>query len=341
MMTESSTTTPLIEAQNVSKTYAGGRLGRGGNLALAEFSMAINTEKPSITAVVGESGSGKTTLARMLLGLATPTQGRVLYKGQDLSGLSSEARRRFLHDVQAIFQDPYEVYNPFYRVDHVLTVPVAKFRLAATKAEGRRLIEEAMHAVGLRPEEILGRFPHQLSGGQRQRVMVARALLLRPRLIVADEPVSMVDASLRATILGSLKKLRDEMGISIIYITHDLATAYQVSDNILVMYRARVAEAGHVEQVVKQPKHPYTQLLISSIPKVSTTRDWIAENERAQPGAPGPQACSFADRCPVVTPKCLSARPALFRTEPARAVACFQYDDSPVLPANAMGSVLS
>ena len=139
-------------------------------------------------------------------------------------------------------------------------------------------IGEALRAVGLRPEEILGRFPHQLSGGQRQRVMVARALLLKPKLIIADEPVSMVDASLRATILASLRKLTDEHGISILYITHDLATAYQVSDSILVLYRARLAEAGAVERVVRAPRHPYTQLLISAIPRARRERDWLARS---------------------------------------------------------------
>ena len=203
---------PLIEVRNASKIYAAP--------ALADFSMAIHADKPSITAVVGESGSGKTTLARLMLGLIAPTTGQVLYKGLDLATLRGANRRLFLRDVQAIFQDPYGVFNPFYRVDHVLTTPVARFRLAATKAEGRLLIEEALRSVGLQPEEILGRFPHQLSGGQRQRIMVARALLLRPKLIVADEPVSMVDASLRATILGTLRKLNQEMGISILYITH-------------------------------------------------------------------------------------------------------------------------
>jgi peptide/nickel transport system ATP-binding protein len=173
--------------------------------------------------------------------------------------MSRVSWRAFRRDVQVIFQDPYEVYNPFYRVDHVLTTPVSKFKLASTKAEARAVIEGALEAVGLRPEETLGRFPHQLSGGQRQRVMVARALLLRPRLILADEPVSMVDASLRATILASLHAMTLERGISIIYITHDLATAYQISENIVVLYRGSVAEAGAVELVVKRPEHPYTQ----------------------------------------------------------------------------------
>jgi oligopeptide/dipeptide ABC transporter ATP-binding protein len=245
--------------------------------------------------------------------------------------------------VQAVFQDPYGVYNPFYRVDHVLTTPVRRFRLAASRAQARELIGETLRAVGLQPEEILGRFPHQLSGGQRQRVMVARALLLKPKLIVADEPVSMVDASLRATILGSLRKLTDERGISILYITHDLATAYQVSDTILVLYRAHVAEAGNVELVVKAPQHPYTQLLISAIPRAHVARDGLAKDEarRTAPAVATSAGCCFADRCPLAGPDCLDASPTLYRTEPGRAVACVQFGDHPALPAGDLGEVLS
>ncbi len=334
-------TAPLLEARHVTKRYGGGRLSGEGMTALADLSLTIHADRPSITAVVGESGSGKTTLARVLLGLVPPTEGEVLYQGQDLTSLTGEQRRSFRRDVQAVFQDPYEVYNPFYRVDHVLTTPVAKFKLAASRAEGRHLIEEALRDVGLRPEEILGRFPHQLSGGQRQRIMVARAVLMRPRIIVADEPVSMVDASLRATILGSLRKLTDERGISILYITHDLATAYQVSDNILVMYRARVAEIGAVERVVKHPQHPYTRLLIASIPKVSTTRDWLDGDEAQSGGIAAPrEGCVFMDRCPVAMPRCGTAMPPLYRTEDRRAVACFHHDGAPELMPGEMDDVL-
>ncbi len=327
--------TTVIAADGVVKRY-------GAVTALARASLAIDDARPAITAVVGESGSGKTTLARVLLGLTPPSEGRVLYRGRDLVGLSRAERWDFRRDVQAVFQDPYEVYNPFYRVDHVLWTPVRRFRLAASRAEGRRLIEDALRAVGLQPEEILGRFPHQLSGGQRQRIMVARAVLMRPRVIVADEPVSMVDASLRATILGSLRALTDQRGISIIYITHDLATAYQVSDNILVMYRSAIVEAGAVERVVRAPQHPYTQMLIAAIPKVSTTRDWLdSEGEQAvQAGAPL-SGCRFADRCPVVMPRCGSAEPPLFRTEAHRASACLQFDAAPVLDGSAMEAVLA
>jgi oligopeptide/dipeptide ABC transporter ATP-binding protein len=334
--------TTLLEARRVTKAFGGGMFDRTATLALENFSLAIAGDRPSITAVVGESGSGKTTLARLLLGLATPTRGQVLYEGQDLQRMPAAGQRAFRRDVQVIFQDPYEVYNPFYRVDHVLTTPVAKFKLARSKAEGRALIDEALKAVGLRPEETLGRFPHQLSGGQRQRVMVARALLLKPRLILADEPVSMVDASLRASILGSLRKMHVERGISIIYITHDLATAYQISENIVVLYRGSVAEAGDVELVVKQPRHPYTQLLISSIPVASTERTWTDETVAAPAlqGA-GPSGCKFADRCPSATPDCLQAPPPLFQTDGFRAVSCFLYQNAPVLSADHLGAVFA
>jgi peptide/nickel transport system ATP-binding protein len=333
---------PLIEAVDVSKRFAGG-LGREGTLALAGLSLAIDAEEPSIIAVVGESGSGKTTFARLLLGLVEPTGGAIRYRGTDLRRLDRDGRRAFRHDVQAVFQDPYGVYNPFYRVDHVLTTPLRRFRLAASRARARELIGQALRTVGLQPEEILGRFPHQLSGGQRQRVMVARALLLQPKLIVADEPVSMVDASLRATILGSLRRLTDEHGISILYITHDLATAYQVADSILVLYRAHLAEAGAVEQVVKEPRHPYTQLLISAIPRAHAARDWLAQADDSgrNSHASSPDGCCFAERCPHAMPDCLASSPGLYRTEPRRAVACVQYAGHPALPAGNPGAVLS
>jgi peptide/nickel transport system ATP-binding protein len=213
-------------------------------------------------------------MSRLLLGLEPPTTGAVLYKGKDLRAAGRVERQEIRRDLQAIFQDPFGVYNPFYRVDHVLTTPIAKFRLARSREEARRQIDQALRSVGLRPEETLGRFPHQLSGGQRQRIMVARTLLLRPKVIVADEPVSMVDASLRVTVLANLLQLKEEFGISLVYITHDLATAYQISDKIIVLHRGEVVEQGDPEQVVKRPEHPYTKLLIGSIPLPDPKRGW-------------------------------------------------------------------
>lgn len=333
--------TALLEARQVTKVFGGGLFDRTKTVALADFSMAIADGAPSITAIVGESGSGKTTLARLLLGVTAPTTGSVRYKGKDLRQLASNEAREFLNDVQVIFQDPFEVYNPFYRVDHVLTTPIDYMKLADSRAEKQRLIEQALETVGLRPEETLGRYPHQLSGGQRQRVMVARALILKPRVILADEPVSMIDASLRATVLGSLQRFKEEFGISLLYITHDLTTAYQIADNIIVLYRGAVAEAGSVEQVVRKPNHPYTRLLVSSIPVPNPDHPWAAE---AAPAFPSPQRgahfCKFVDRCPAAMTQCLQRTPPLYQTDAQRAAACFLYEGSPVLETAEMDRVL-
>ncbi len=327
----------LLEARNVTKVFGGGLFSKNVTVALRDFSLGFPEERPSITAVVGESGSGKTTLARLLLGLVIPTQGEVEYKGKDVHRMSGEERRTFRREVQVIFQDPYEVYNPFYRVDHVLTTPVDKFKLASSRTEARELVEDALRSVGLRPEETLGRFPHQLSGGQRQRVMVARALLLKPKVILADEPVSMVDASLRATILASLRDLNQQLGITLIYITHDLTTAYQVGENIVVLYRGMVAEAGDVELVVPDPKHPYTRLLVSSIPLPSVDRKWSSEPPPALATVPEAHAgCPFASRCPSGMPVCLEAVPPLYRVDEHRVAACYLYRDAAAIESRDM-----
>jgi peptide/nickel transport system ATP-binding protein len=334
--------TPLLEARQVTRDFHSGLFSRSPALrALDDFSMRVETEPPSITAVVGESGSGKTTLARLLLGVIPPTRGDVLYQGKSLKAMSRDERRVFRRDVQVIFQDPYDVYNPYYKIDHVLAKPIANFHLANNRAEARQLVEQVLEAVGLRPEETLGRYPHQLSGGQRQRIMVARALLVKPRLIIADEPVSMVDASLRATILGSLRTLNEEFGISLLYITHDLTTAYQISQNIIVLYGGAVAEAGDVEMVVRQPSHPYTQLLIGSIPSPNPRHRWIARAKADV--SPRLQAnltqCRFAPRCPSAMAKCWEMHPPLFQADEHRVVACYLHEQAPMAPSSAMDEV--
>jgi peptide/nickel transport system ATP-binding protein len=333
--------TGLLEARNVSRVYGS---GQQANVALDHFSLVVSGDVPSFTAIAGESGSGKTTLARLLLGLARPTAGEILYRGKDLWKMSGGDWLTFRHEVQAIFQDPFEVFNPFYKVDHLLTVPIAKLRLARTRAQAREQIEAALIAVGLRPEETLGRYPHQLSGGQRQRITVARALLLRPRLIIADEPVSMVDASLRATILESLRTLHAGFGISFVYITHDLTTAYQICDNIIVLYRGAVAEVGDVRLVIKEPRHPYSRLLISSIPEPNVNERWDDDNAppaRNETNRRLSHGCQFADRCPSAMPMCSDLAPPLYHLDERRAAACYLYRDNPVLAGEGMSQVLA
>ena len=267
--------TPLLELRNVTKKFGGSLLEPDkGVIALDDISLSIETDTPTLLTVAGESGSGKSTMGYTLLGFHEPTKGEVLYNGKNLQKLSRGEKWQFRQEVQAIFQDPFAVYNPFYKVDHLLRVPLRRFKLATSRKEVQMKIEEALESVGLRPQETLGRFPHQLSGGQRQRLVVARALLMRPKLIVADEPVSMVDASLRATILEALRTIKDEFGISIFYVTHDLTTAYHISDNILILYQGSIREAGDVDLVIKDPKDPYTQLLIRSIPWPDISRRW-------------------------------------------------------------------
>ncbi len=256
--------THLLELRGVTKVYSRGLLSRTSTTALNNVSLTLDEESPTIMTVAGESGSGKTTLAMLLLGFIPPTSGQIFYRGQDISKLRGDDKLTFRREVQAVFQDPFAVFNPFYTVDHLLTVPIERFKLAKSKTEARAKMDESLNAVGLRPEDILGRFPHQLSGGQRQRIAVARALLLRPKLLVADEPVSMVDASLRANILETLRNLQRNYGVSIIYITHDLTTAYHIAKSIMVLYKGEIMEAGDVDTVIKRPQHPYTKLLIDS-----------------------------------------------------------------------------
>lgn len=224
----------LLEIQHATKVYGGGLLHTEGQVvALRDFNLSIAERPATITTIAGESGSGKTTLASAILGFITLTSGKILYRGQDVAHLDRQQQVAYRREVQAVFQDPYEVYNPFYRVRHIFDIVVRRFKLAPKRGEARQLIEDTLNVVGLRGQEVLDKYPHQLSGGQRQRMMVARALLLKPHLIVADEPVSMVDASLRAMILDIMLRMRDEFGISFLYITHDLSTAYQISDNTL------------------------------------------------------------------------------------------------------------
>jgi oligopeptide/dipeptide ABC transporter ATP-binding protein len=333
--------TALLEARGVTRVFGD---GPDATVALDNFSLVISGDNPSFTAIAGESGSGKTTLARLLLGFIQPTSGDVLYRGKNLWKMDGPDRLGFRHDVQAIFQDPFEVFNPFYRVDHLLTVPISKFRLAKSRAQARSQIEAALITVGLRPEETLGRYPHQLSGGQRQRLTVARALLLQPRLIIADEPVSMVDASLRATILESLKKIHLDFGISFLYITHDLTTAYQICDNIIVLYRGAVAEVGNVDLVIKRPQHPYSRLLITSIPEPDVDNRWDDDGDLPTGGETNGRirtGCKFADRCPMVMRICSETVPPLYRIDNQRAAACFLYKDAPEIAGNMINQVLA
>jgi len=318
----------LLEVRNLTKIFGGGLVSKHQTIALQDFSLTIPGDNPVITAIAGESGSGKTTLARLILGFLTPTAGEIFWRGQNIWKMSSREYMTFRRELQAIFQDPYEVYNPFYRVDHALKTAVAKFKLARSNGEARRMIGDALEVVGLRPGEILGKYPHQLSGGQRQRIMVARSFLLKPRLIVADEPVSMIDASLRAMILEIMLKLKREFGISFLYITHDLSTAYQISDQIFILYRGSVAETGDATTIIGSPKHPYTQLLIGSIPVPDPSLKWKGRVDlplEEEMGEDSEVGCKFYSRCPHAMETCRQNSPPLYQVGNDHHASCYLY----------------
>ena len=308
----------LLEIRHATKVYGGGLLeGVNRTVALRHFSLTIAERPATITTIAGESGSGKTTLANAILGFLTLTSGQIVYRGTDVAGLSKSQLVDYRLQVQAIFQDPYEVYNPFYRVRHVFDLVIARFHLARTRREADAMIDGALRVVGLNAAEVLAKYPHQLSGGQRQRIMVARAFLLRPRLIVADEPVSMVDASLRAMILEIMLRMRDEFGISFLYITHDLSTAYQISDQTYILYRGSVAERGPTASVIEHPRHPYVQLLLGSIPVPDPKQRWKTDVHIPSDDGPagGPDGCLFYARCMHHMERCRENVPPLYQVE--------------------------
>ena len=267
----------LLTIEHATKIYpvSSGFLGEKKEVrALNDFSIVIEEKPASITTIAGESGSGKTTIANLVLGFTSITSGKIKFLGKDLSEMSSQELFNYRKNVQAVFQDPFGVYNPFYKISHIFDLVIKHFKLAANKNDGKNLIEESLGVVGLKGDDVLDKFPHQLSGGQRQRMMMARAYMIKPRIIVADEPVSMVDASLRAGIIDVMLKMRDEDNINFLYITHDLATAYQIGNQIYILYKGNVVQSGDTVDVIHNPTHPYVQLLVDSVPPPFFDENW-------------------------------------------------------------------
>jgi ABC-type oligopeptide transport system ATPase subunit len=256
----------LLEIKHVSKTFPIGGVLSGREIrAVDDANFSVGDTGPEIFTIIGESGSGKTTLARMILGLEHPTSGDIVYQGQPVTHAKRAERLAFMAKVQPVFQNPFEAFNPLKRVDRYLFSTARRFLNQRDKAAIEAATDAALQKVGLSLAEVQGRFPHELSGGQLQRVAIARALIPNPPLLVADEPVSMVDASLRMAIVNLLRHLRDDMGVSVIYITHDLATAYYISDRLIIMQRGKIVEMGPARPILDHPAHPYSQLLKASV----------------------------------------------------------------------------
>ena len=256
----------LLEVTDVSKVFhTGGLFAPTTVHAVSHVDFAISADRPEIFTIIGESGSGKTTLARMILGLERPSSGSITFEGRPTTAASAAARLEFMASVQPVFQNPFEAFNPLKKVDRYLESTARRFLGLRDKQAIAAAMDEALQKVGLSLAEVAGRFPHELSGGQLQRVAIARALIPNPRLLIADEPVSMVDASLRMAIVNLLRTLRDDFGVSVIYITHDLATAYYISDRLIIMQKGKVVETGPARVVLDAPEHAYSRLLRSAV----------------------------------------------------------------------------
>jgi peptide/nickel transport system ATP-binding protein len=317
-----------IEAISVSKDF---RLGRGQVLH-AVRGVSFGLYRGAVVALVGESGSGKSTVARLLAGQEPLTSGSVQLDGAPIDISTHKAFRHYKSEVQLVFQDPFSSLNPVHTVGYHLKRPLRLHQAGGTGRPGPQQITALLEQVRLTPaEQFVDKFPYELSGGQRQRVSFARALAARPRVLLADEPVSMLDVSIRLEMLGLLNDLRRDFQLAMLYITHDIASARYFADEILVMYAGQIVERGPAEELTQHPAHPYTQLLAASAPDPdnlgSTLRAGAARAVRAPEGAgPAAAGCPFSPRCPLAEDRCRQEDPALLRISPARAAACWRLD---------------
>jgi peptide/nickel transport system ATP-binding protein len=317
-----------MEAIGLSREF---RLRRGQSVR-AVRDVTFSLYRGGVVALVGESGSGKSTVARMLAGQERLTAGSIRLDGTQVDVSTRRAFRRYKSQVQLVFQDPFASLNPVHTVQYHLDRPVRLHQGKASKAEVTQEVAALLQQVRLTPaEQFLGKFPHELSGGQRQRVSFARALAARPNVLLADEPVSMLDVSIRLEMLSMLDDLRRRFQLALLYITHDIASARYFADEVLVLYAGQVVERGPAEEVTQQPAHPYTRLLVASAPDPdrlgSALRDGPAPNGRAAAQTTVPEVgCSFSPRCPFADDKCRSQAPGLQRISPMRAAACWHLD---------------
>jgi peptide/nickel transport system ATP-binding protein len=316
-------TSELLRAEHLTRYFKiGGALSRRTLHAVDDVSFTLGERE--IVALAGESGSGKSTIARVLARIYKPTAGEVFFQGKPVSSMNSrQDRLRYSGMVPMVFQDPFSSINPVFRVQHGVLRSLKLHRPELSEAQRQEESARVFDVVGL-GADMLQRFPHELSGGQRQRVGFAQALAMRPKLILADEPVSMLDVSIRIGLLNLMAKLRDEEGVSVLYITHDIASARYVADRLIVMYAGQIAETGPIEDVLASPRHPYTQLLLSAVPDPRAPLSVAAETDRGEPPkvidpVPG---CRFRWRCPIAIDTCEQVTPLLSELLPGHDAAC-------------------
>lgn len=297
--------------------------------AVSKASLTVN--RGETLGLVGESGSGKSTLARAIVGTVKPTGGQVFWKGKNITGLSPSERRAHGRHVQMVFQDPLAALDPRMNVGQIIAEPLSTHRGDLDKAERRRRVGEMMERVGLLPN-LQNRYPHEFSGGQCQRIGIARALITEPELVICDEPVSALDVSVQAQVVNLLKGLQKDMGLSLMFIAHDLSVVRHVSTRIDVLYLGRIVETGTAEQVTGDPRHPYTRALIASVP----IPDPVLERTRHRPVLKGelpspinpPSGCVFRTRCPIARDVCAEERPPMLEPTPGHCVACPFHEDA-------------
>jgi peptide/nickel transport system ATP-binding protein len=291
--------------------------------------VSFSIKKGEIFGLVGESGSGKTTTGRLLIRLADPTEGRIEYKGKDISHMSSRELKPLRREMQIIFQDPFESLDPRMLIQDIVAEPLRIQKVARSEDEVWERVKQELREVELvPPEEFMTRFPHELSGGQRQRVAVARAFVLNPEFVVADEPVSMLDVSIRAEILNLMLQIVQKRGASFLYISHDLAVARHLCDRVAVMYLGRIVELGSTEAIVHNPLHPYTKALIAAVPvpdPSSKRTGEVISGEIPSPIDP-PPGCHFNTRCPYTHTRCTTEDPPLIEVEKDHWAACHLVD---------------
>jgi oligopeptide/dipeptide ABC transporter ATP-binding protein len=327
----------FLEVHSLEKHFRAGRpsiFGSKARYVHAVDGVDLTLKRGEVLALVGESGCGKSTLALTLMGLEKPTAGRIVFESEDITHADDRALNRLRQRIQMVFQDPYESLNPTQTIGEIVAEPLAVHGLAREGNERQARVIRALEDAGLKPAaDYLHRYPHQLSGGQRQRVVIAGALVLEPSLLLADEPVSMLDVSIRAEIINLLAELRRERQISIIFITHDLGTVGYFADRVAVMYLGRIVEVGRTKDVLKKPQHPYTKALLSVIPVPNPRlrrERVILQGETPNPiDLPG--GCRFHPRCPVVVDECVIREPAWQEPTPGHKVACLKVASLKVL----------
>ncbi|MCI9116495.1 MULTISPECIES: ABC transporter ATP-binding protein [Eubacteriales] len=314
----------LLEIKNVSKIFRIGGMIRGKKLvAVDDVSLSIDSDKPVILSIVGESGCGKSTLCKMVLRLHQPDMGDITLLGRSYKDKKGYDPKQFRLDVQPIFQNPYESFSARKTVDSYLYNTALRLGIAKNRAEADQKVDEALKSVGMSLAVVKGKYPTQFSGGELQRVSIARALITQPKLIIADEPVAAIDASMKMNIVNLFKDLKEKYNVSFIYITHDLSTAYYVSDYIATLYRGCLIEYGPAKEIMDEPAHPYTELLMNAVPRVGDK--W--KEDLVMPDMEDKEFsieyCKFAPRCPYATDECRKERPKETYLSDERKVLCY------------------